>query len=161
MKWCEALELMKQGVRVRMPEWSGYWAYEDGAIIMHCKDGEAIDIRNSEDILYTLGFTIRDDWELADETNSKLLQGEVVCTFGIGEMRRRLRLGKKVARIGWNGKGMYIIYVPQSISMGEDRGAKYIRYINPHFLIKNVDDTFSTWVPSVSDFDADDWIEVE
>lgn len=160
MKWCEAFESLKLGARVKLPEWSGYWVYENDTIVMYCKDGKVIDIRDAIDILYTLGSTVRDDWELADETNSKLLQGEVVSTFGIGEMRRRLRLGKKVARIGWNGKGLYIIYVPKSVSI-MNADDKTPRYINSHFLIKGVDGTFSTWVPSVSDFNADDWIEVE
>lgn len=57
-------------------------------------------------------------------------------------------LGFGIARNGWNGKGMYVVYIPGTVTL------------NPHLEIKNVDGTFSTWVPSINDNLADDWILV-
>lgn len=57
-------------------------------------------------------------------------------------------LGNKIARQGWNGKGMYVFHVPATETL------------NAHLEIKNVDGTFSTWVPSVNDNLVDDWMVV-
>lgn len=64
-----------------------------------------------------------------------------------------LKAGKRVARAGWNGKGMWIEYIPaKDFSFSE---------MNPHFAIKNANNSFSTWVPSINDCLADDWVIVE
>ena len=77
-----------------------------------------------------------------------------------------LKQGFPVARTGWNGKGMYVLFqkgypegVPcnkqtaevQSISEGD------IIKINPYFQIKCVNGTYSMWVPSINDILAEDW----
>lgn len=69
-----------------------------------------------------------------------------VATVDFGSSVYALKQGKKVARSGWNGKGMYIRYVPTTNSLNE------------HLEIKNVKDTFDTWVPSISDLLAEDWV---
>ena len=69
-----------------------------------------------------------------------------VTTVDFGSAVYALKQGKKVARSGWNGKGMYIRYVPTTNSLNE------------HLEIKNVKDTFDTWVPSISDLLAEDWV---
>jgi len=78
MKYCEAQELMKQGIKIKMPNWIGYWAIENGCIMMHTKDGRVLDIRETEDVFYTLGFIMSDEWIIANKTNCRLLQDEVV-----------------------------------------------------------------------------------
>ena len=92
MKFTQALELMKQGYKVKMPNWLGYWSIEDGTIKMHCKDGLVLDIRESEDVFYTLNFILSDEWMIADETNSPVINSEFVSTFGFGEAIRNLRV---------------------------------------------------------------------
>ena len=69
-----------------------------------------------------------------------------------GEALLKLKNGQKVAREGWNGKGMSIIFVPER----EENGIKY----NPFFQIKNVNGSISTWVPSINDCLATDWYEI-
>jgi len=68
---------------------------------------------------------------------------EEILDFG-GAVRR-LQDGKKVARKGWNGKGMYI------------QMRKATEELNEHFVIFNSRKTFDTWVPSISDILAEDW----
>lgn len=64
-----------------------------------------------------------------------------------------LKNGAKVQRKGWNGKGMYIEYF---------RGCDHeFSVIEPCLLIKNVKNSFNTWVPSISDLFAEDWEVVE
>ena len=70
-----------------------------------------------------------------------------------GEALHLLKEGKKLAREGWNGKGMFIVFVPSKvINLNE-----YLVKFNQHFVIKNVDESVSTWVPSVNDCLAEDW----
>jgi hypothetical protein len=64
-----------------------------------------------------------------------------------------LKSGIKVARKGWNGKGMYIQYV---------KGMDFEHaIIEPFLVIKNVKNSFNTWAPSISDLLAEDWEMVE
>ena len=61
---------LRSGKKVRLEGWDGYWAWENGTIMMHCADGRVIDIRETEgaytgaityggrDVPYT--YTVRD-----------------------------------------------------------------------------------------------------
>lgn len=64
-------------------------------------------------------------------------------TFGLAI--EALKKGKKVARSGWNGRGMYVRFVDTTETL------------NRHFELFNVAGTFDTWVASVSDTLAEDW----
>ena len=71
----------------------------------------------------------------------------------IGQAIEMMRGGHTVARRGWNGKGMWVEHVPaKDFSFSE---------LLPHFVIKNTNNSFSTWVPSINDCLADDWQIVE
>ena len=72
-------------------------------------------------------------------------------TFGLAI--EAMKKGLRVARAGWNGEGMWIEYVPgRDFSFSE---------LLPHFAIKNANNSFSTWVPSINDCLAEDWRIVE
>ncbi|CAB3972328.1 MULTISPECIES: DUF2829 domain-containing protein [Burkholderia] len=78
-----------------------------------------------------------------------------------------VKAGKRVARTGWNGKGMFVYFVPAASYPVQTGAAKahfgegsMVPY-NAYLAIKNVNDTVSTWVPSVNDCLADDWHVVE
>jgi hypothetical protein len=80
-----------------------------------------------------------------------------------GEALIYLKLGRKVARTGWNGKGMFVYYVPANKyksttpigdSIADEDGL--VSY-EPYLAIKNVKGTVSTWVPSINDVLAEDW----
>lgn len=75
-----------------------------------------------------------------------------------------LKKGFRVAREGWNGKGMFVYFVsgfvmPLSVKDGVNAYEnKYeVTKVNPHMAIKNVDNSTSTWVPSINDCLAEDW----
>lgn len=74
-----------------------------------------------------------------------------------------LKAGQKVAREGWNGRGMFVFLVPGSVFkvnrpplLGIYPEGTEITY-RPHINIKNVDGTIATWVPSITDLMAEDW----
>lgn len=163
MRFSEAFEALKQGAKVKCPEWAGFWKWEYNSIKMYCKDGRVLDIRETEDVDYTMSFILRDDWEI--------VEGEVkdldVQTFTFGDAIRRLKAGQKVARKGWNGKGMFVVYqkgYPNGIhcnkqtaeAWGINEGDLFI--CNPYLQIRCVNGSHSMWVPSINDCLATDWI---
>ena len=89
-------------------------------------------------------------------------------TFGLA--MEAAKKGNKIARPGWNGRGMFVVYqkgYPQGIPcnkqtaevFGINEGDLFI--CNPYLQIKNVDGSCSMWVPSINDCLADDWQIVE
>jgi len=162
----EAYEALKQGATIKVPEWAGFWKWEDDSIKMHCKDSKILDIRETEDVDYTLKFIMRDDWEVVSGDVKEL----DIQTFTFGEAIRRMKRGQKIARKGWNGKGMFVVYqkgYPQGIpcnkqtaeAWGLNEGELFI--CNPYLQIKQVDGSHSMWVPSIGDVLAEDWEIVE
>ncbi len=74
-----------------------------------------------------------------------------------------MKKGMKVARAGWNGKGMFVFLVNGSTFnvsraplLGIFPEGSEVNY-RPHIDIKNVDGSISTWAPSIGDALADDW----
>ena len=78
-----------------------------------------------------------------------------------------LKLGDRVARAGWNGKGMFVYLVPENACPAQTDAAKShfgegaLVPHNAYMAIKNVNNTVSTWVPSVNDVLSEDWQIVE
>lgn len=56
MKFEEALKAMRSGSKAKLPSWGGYWYWspEKETIIMHTKDGQELDIRETQSVVYTL-----------------------------------------------------------------------------------------------------------
>jgi len=74
-----------------------------------------------------------------------------------------MKLGERVTREGWNGKDMFVYYVPAA-SYPSQRGAAEAIWgkdtlvpYQAYLALKTSDGTVSTWVPSISDVLADDW----
>lgn len=87
--------------------------------------------------------------------------------MSFGEALQALLAGEKVERQGWNGKGMFIYYVPPGDYpartevakkvWGEDGLVPYQAYI----AMKTVQNTVVPWLASQSDILATDWEVVE
>ena len=80
------------------------------------------------------------------------------------------KMGMKIARKGWNGKGMWVVYrtgYPDGIpcnkntadAVGIPEGSLF--KVRPYLQMKCVDDSFQMWLASQSDILADDWYIVE
>lgn len=83
--------------------------------------------------------------------------------LNFGQALDAIKAGKRIARTGWNGKGMFVYLVPPASYPVQTGAAKahfgegaMVPY-NAYMAIKNVDGTVSTWVPSVNDCLAMDW----
>lgn len=70
MNFREAFDAMRHGKKVKLPWWDGYWAFEHGDIIMHCRDGVARSIMESELPEYTYMNIASDEFEIVDEPKS-------------------------------------------------------------------------------------------
>lgn len=92
--------------------------------------------------------------------------GELL-TFG--QAIELLKQGKKVARVGWNGKGMYVCLMPgypNGIEVNEatrkahnlPEGATLV--YRPYMQLFTAQKDVAMWSPSGSDALAEDWIEV-
>ena len=83
--------------------------------------------------------------------------------MNFGDAIKELKLGKRLQRTGWNGKGLFIYLVPAASypvqtgaakeHFGEGALVPYAAYL----ALKNVDETVSTWAPSINDTLAEDW----
>lgn len=150
MNWNEAFKLMKQGNKIKLPPWSGYWYWDNKTqmIMMHCKGNTTLDIRETKVVDYTFSNIASKQWIIADEENTPILGGEAL--FGFDEAIKYLKRGLRICRKGWNGKGLYVEL---------EKGGDYkFSEILPHFVIKNTQNSFNTWVPSISDLMAEDWM---
>ena len=161
MQFSEALKSMKNGSKVKLPSWGGFWKWDPRkkTIIMITKDGDEMDIRETQVVEYTLNNILSDDWIVADEKNCPQLGGE--ATFSFGEAIKYLKRGMKVARKGWNGKKQYI-QLATGISYKDAEGV----VVNcKHAAIGNMARAFvgtsgvqMGWLASQADMLADDWI---
>ncbi|MBO5416104.1 MAG: DUF2829 domain-containing protein [Clostridia bacterium] len=160
MNFKQALEAMKKGHKVKLPSWGGYWEYDasiDG-IVIHCKEGNIL-YNCTERLLYTAENIISDEWIIADENNTTILGGE--ATFNFGEAIKYLKRGFKVARKGWNGKGIYL-----EMQKPDENSKMTLPYIyivtntlvsdNPHAPRGIV-----PWLASQTDMLCEDWVFVD
>ena len=87
-----------------------------------------------------------------------------------GQAIETAKLGKRVAREGWNGKGMWISYTPASEfepQFAKPGHASFLRAqeapnemvkLLPHFDMRTADGSMCIgWLASQTDMDADDW----
>ena len=162
MNFGKALEALKAGHKVKLPLWAGYWEKDGDTIKMYCKDGRVLDIREIEDVFYTLANIASDEWEVVGECDIDLN----IHTVRFGEALRLMKQGKRMTRKGWNGKGLSIVYqkgypqgIPCNKQTAEARGMNEgdLFKCEPYFQISTVDGSHAMWVPSIRDCLAEDW----
>lgn len=169
MNFKEAFKLMKQGAKVKLPSWGGYWYWdaEKETIMIQCRpqdgdQGELLDIRETQRVEYTMMNLLSDEWIVADEKNCPVLGGE--ATFSFGDAIKYIKRGLKVKRKGWNGKNQYIELATNIGYMNPDGDI-----VNPeHEAIGNRAIAFVGtsgvqigWLASQADMLAEDWVFVK
>lgn len=89
-----------------------------------------------------------------------------MADMAFGAAIEAIKAGHKVARKGWNGKGMFVYFVPAN-SYPAQTGAAQSHFgeggmvpYNAYMALKGADNTVSTWAPSGSDALAEDWMIV-
>lgn len=163
MKFKQALELMKQGKKVKLPSWGGYWEYdaEKNGIVIHAKEGNVL-CDCTDRLLYTAENILSDEWVIANEENTPILGG--VATFGFGEAIKYLKRGMKVKRQGWNGKNQYIELATNISYMNtsnEVMNCEHESIGNKAIAFVGTSGVQMGWLASQADMLAEDWCFVE
>ncbi len=79
-------------------------------------------------------------------------------SFGLGI--EALKLGKRVARAGWNGRGMWLSMVGDGYyDVGVSIAGEYD--LLPWIGMKTADNKFVPWLASQTDMLAEDWVLVD
>jgi hypothetical protein len=83
--------------------------------------------------------------------------------LNFGAALEAVKQGNKIAREGWNGKGMFLFLVPGSTFkvnrpplLGIYEEGTEINYC-PHIDMKTADDKIVPWLASQTDVLAEDW----
>lgn len=125
---------------------------------------DSTDAPNHPDYAHYISWSPRDTFEAAyKELNA----------VPIGHAIEAAKAGKRIARAGWNGQGMFVFQqVPSTVpfsaianmtSLPEPVRAEFIRrnqslrYQNQFALVKQ-DNSIHGWTPSPADVLADDWM---
>ena len=85
-----------------------------------------------------------------------------------GDALSRLKLGQKLAREGWNGKGMFVYLVPAASypASRNENGTMVGVFVGDlvpyraYIAMKTAQDDVVPWVASQTDLLADDWMVV-
>jgi hypothetical protein len=161
MLFRKAFELMKQGKKLKLPSWAGYWYWSKNkqTIIIHTKDGVDMDIRETQIPDYTFSNIASDEWTLADSENCPELGGE--ATFSFGDAIKYLKRGMKVARKGWNGKKQYIQLatgISYKTADGDIVNCEHDAIGNMAIAFVGTSGVQMGWLASQADMLADDWV---
>lgn len=161
MEFRQAFKLMLNGAKLKLPSWGGYWYWdnEKKTIIMHTKEGEELDIRETKKVEYTVSNMASDEWALANDTNCPVLGGE--ATFSFGEAIKYLKRGAKVARKGWNGKKQYIQLasnISYELPFGKIVNCEHDAIGNKAIAFIGTSGVQMGWLASQADMLADDWV---
>ena len=147
----KAFELMKKGYKVKLPTWSGYWYWdsEEETIVMHTKDGEELDIRDTQRGEYTLKNILSCEWMIANEKNCTELGGEI--TFGFEDALKYMKRGAKVRRKQWSKETELRLSVETGINFfGEEITVS-------SFVCNDESGEFTGYVPNILDILEKDW----
>lgn len=127
---------------------------DDGYLVEYIDGWKA----NHPDYTGYISWSPKDVFERAYQPTNSRDFGAALCA---------LKVGMKVAREGWNGKGMFLFLVPGSVFkvnraplLGIYPEGTEINY-RPHIDMKTVDGEIVPWVASQTDVLAEDWCVVE
>ena len=167
MRFVEALKAMKNGAKVKLPSWGGYWCWdaEKETVMIPCRpqdsdhQGEILDIRETQRVEYTLSNVASDEWMIADEENCPVIGGEAM--FGFGDAIKYIKRGLKVKRKGWNGKNQYIQLatgISYKSATGEIFNCEHDAIGNKAIAFVGTSGVQMGWLASQADMLAEDWV---
>lgn len=115
---------------------------------------------NPEDEGYHIVYSDGYETWIPQKQFDEVYRGVRHLTFGIAV--ELLKKGKKVARQGWNGKGMYLFLSPKlGCQMYEQFTGEKINDLQEFVVMKTTDGTLVPWLASQTDVLAEDWMFVE
>ena len=127
---------------------------DEGYLVEYLADGES----NFDDYEGYVSWSPKEPFEAAYQASGNMTFGHAV---------ELMKAGHKVARQGWNGKGMFLFLVdgstfkvnrPPLLGIFEE-GTEIV--YRPHIDMKAANGDIGTWVASQSDIIESDWVVVE
>lgn len=106
-----------------------------------------------------------DKWYISKEYYDKNLEPfeSTKLSLNFGQAIEAAKQGKRVARTGWNGQGMFAYIVPAASYPAQTGAAKAhfgenaIVPYRAYWALKTAQEDVATWTPSGSDSLAEDW----
>ena len=126
---------------------------EEGYLVEYLDGGKPNDKRH----LGYISWSPKDVFEKSYRENKNLTFGQAI------ELAKQ---GKKIARLGWNGQGMFAYIVPansypaQTETAKEYWGDKLVPY-RTYWALKTAQEDVVMWSPSGSDSLAEDWMIIK
>lgn len=89
-------------------------------------------------------------------------ENEKAFHWDFGQALTSLKKGNKVCRDGWNGKGMYLLYIPENgyyVTKLDWPSHEQIGNLSnlPFIAMKTADNKIVPWLASQTDILANDW----
>lgn len=89
--------------------------------------------------------------------------------FNFGDALNHLKEGRKVSRIGWNGKGMFLVLAYPDYKDGRNNASVQFNksfdgvgcHLENFIAMKTADNKLIPWLASQADVLAEDWTIVE
>lgn len=148
MNFGQALAAMKKGLKVKLPNWGGYWAWENGTIMMHLKDGSAMNLLDTQRPEYTFDNMASDEFMIATEENTPVLGGIARMSFGDA-----LKLVKR-------GLGMRLPHWKPDVVIRAQFPDEHSKMIAPYLYVES---RFGRvpWKETMIELFSEDWEVVE
>lgn len=141
-----------------LPADESHLANEQGFLVEYVDGGRS----NHPDHEGYISWSPKDVFDNAYRPNGSLNFGDAI---------QSLKEGKKVARSGWNGKGMFLALIEGSdadyhvnsriFGTGEDGNSERQMPILDAIYMKTADDKLVPWLASQTDVLAEDWLILE
>lgn len=159
MTFAEALEQMKKGAKAKLPHWRGYLTYNRSIrpnVRLHDDNGADVTKTEMDYVAHVFDCLAAKDW--------LVIPGEAQeepALFDFAEAIRIVKAGGKIARKGWNGKGMYVFLADDvefhtAADIGELEG---LFEVGEMLVMRTAAGTLQPgWLASQADMLAEDWM---
>jgi len=170
MTFAAVEKALHEGKKIKLVGWkNAYWYMNNEGVVMNHFDDAPVeqDVPTSALFPRDLIWVMKGDWEVvADDQQTPDPTAVPVPNFSFSVALDYLKQGKKVAREGWNGKGMFL-FLADDIEFSTDADLSCVEDMEgdltcPSIVLKTADDKFVVgWLASQTDMLADDWNIVE
>ena len=113
------------------------------------------DWKDGYKVVYPDGY---ESWSPKD-TFEEAYRATTAMTFGLAV--EAMRKGMRVARAGWNGKGMWVTLVSRVEWASSNDVDAVMNMLVPFLVMKATDGSTVPWLASLTDVLAEDWSIVE
>lgn len=170
MTFAAVEKALNEGKKIKLVGWkNAYWyKNQEGVLMNHFEDAcSEQDVPTGRLFPRDLMWVMNGDWEVVEDDREVIESSAVpVPNFSFSIALDYLKQGKKVARAGWNGKGMFL-FLADDIEFHTEADLSCVSDLEgdlteQSIVLKTADNKFVVgWLASQTDMLADDWNIVE